>query len=250
MKTSIIIPFCENYDQLITTVKSLKDNTELPFEVVLSLNSEYYNEVIITALLEKKLIDKVYYNSKQIGFTQAIIDGGRLIDPKADLVIMCNSDIEMNTCYWLEKIEKVFEEKKIQAAGIFSNSAGYQTISYDDYKLLQEMNYKKTIEVPYINGFFYIIRLKVFSLDNYNFPDYASEDDISLKLNNKVIITNIYAHHLQSQTYDIYKRNDRCNSAMKKLKEIHGENNINNKIMKIESIKEKLMTDILLEKIL
>ena len=232
--------------QLTDALISLRQNTSMSYELILSINSPKIDYSVLNAFRDSQLVDKIFYNNIRVGFTKALIDGTKLLDVGSEFVILCNSDIEVKTNFYLEKLIEYFKDPTIDAVGPLSNSAGYQTVAEDQFDFIKDN--QEQYSVPFLNGFFYMVRTKLLKLDP-QFKHYASEDDLSMTLKKKVIALNVFIKHYGSQTYDLSERNELCSNAMRKLKFKWGKDKIYSNIAKMEEFKDSLINKILLEKL-
>lgn len=235
---SIIIPFCDNYAQLIDCVLSLK-KTNTPYEVIISVNSKRS----IDLPLLKRLSDKLFVESRPVGFTKAVNNG--LSIAEGDYMIMCNSDTIVYTPGYLEAFLSIFDYyPNIDALGPVSNNAGYQSVGLDKSLWRRElwspicMTLSDFYRVEFLNGFFYVFKKGLFL--NPDYPHYASEDVLSMRLKFKAVVPRVFVYHHKEQTYSSADRNKLCAPAFKKLKEEYGEKVINLKIQQTESQTNRL----------
>lgn len=200
----IIIPVHNQLEYLKICIESIKLNTK-KFKLIL-IDDGSDKET-------KEWIENSGYkfirNEIALGFTKACnigIDEAMKLDFKC--LCLLNSDTEIITNGWFDKVASFFEKDKIGIAGVVSDNAMCQSIK-DIPKYLLNINNKNTFYSYLIHGFCYFINknllLEIGHLDDDLFPHYGSEDDYSLKSikygYKNIIIGSVFVKHNNCTSY-------------------------------------------------
>lgn len=195
------------------------------------------------------------------GYTVSVNAGVRI--SKSDYVILLNSDTIV-TKYWIEKlIECANSNPRTGVVGPLSNAASWQSVpylkgdvGYNKNPLPHEINLeiisllveftstKKFPEVPFINGFCYVIKREVINkvgyFDEETFPKgYGEEDDYSIRVKKAGfdlrVADHCYIYHKKSASYTPKRRVELCKNAKKLLAQKQGEQLVEEYINKVKN---------------
>lgn len=212
MSKVIIIPVHNQLGYLLKCIDTLLSKT-YDFELII-VNDGSTDENTIEWFDNCKLNCVIINHEKALGFSKACNDGIDYAMKNFDFDCLCllNSDTEIVTDNWFDKVESYFKmDKKIGVAGVVSNNACMQTVS-NDY--LINIDEKPMVCCNLIHGFCYFISknllMKIGRLDEDAFPHYGSEDDYSLKSIQhgfkNIVVGSVYVIHKGSSSYSKDKR--------------------------------------------
>lgn len=151
------------------------------------------------------------YNETAQGFSAACNKGIQYVLDNFDFNCLCllNSDAEVVTENWFDKVEHYFEHgDNVGVASVMSDNAMAQTIkNIPEY--LKTIDSKPAVLTPLCHGFSYFISKKLIEsvglLDDKLFPSYGSEDDYSLKSLkagfNNIMIGSVFVKHKGEASY-------------------------------------------------
>jgi len=216
--TSVIIPVYNQPEYTLQMLKSLGDNTELNYELIIIDNNSNAETQNIFTELEKVQNIKVIHNSKNRGFPAAINQGLKIA--KGDYVVIANNDI-LFTKGWLKKLARVAEsDSKIGIVGVVSNSvSGVQRVKNVNYSSVGEMpkfaqkvadtNRGKIFEFPRVAFLCTLIKREVINklggLDERFSPGNYEDDDFCLRAQvagfKTVIALDVFIHHYGSKSF-------------------------------------------------
>jgi GT2 family glycosyltransferase/Tfp pilus assembly protein PilF len=221
MKTaSIIIPVHNQKELLEKCINSLIKKTKNSFQLILvDDSSNIETSTYCKKLRDQDIVSCYLQNQKPMGFSYSCNRGLRAF--KSDYYCLLNSDTEIGTYNWLEKIINVGEsDKDIGILGVVSNNATSQSVpsegnllpnfTVDSFSnLIEILTENNNPEVPLINGFCYIIKNsaleKVGFFDEKKYPHYGSEDNYTFLAAKKgfksVIVDSVFVYHKSNCSY-------------------------------------------------
>ena len=195
----VIVPIYNAYDCLAPCIDSIIKNTDLKNNRLILINDKSPDERV-DKLLKKYANGKniiLLENEKNLGFVGTVNKGMKY---SKDDVLLLNSDTEV-TENWLDYIKKTaYSEPMVASVTSLSNNAtlvsvpiGLQknelpnNMNFDEYgKLVSDVAYKDTIELPTAHGFCMYITRKALDTVGY-FDDktfkkgYGEENDFSYR---------------------------------------------------------------------
>lgn len=208
MKTKIIIiPVHNQLPFLIKCLESLFSKTHNNFKIII-VNDGSNDET--SEWLDKYSNCIILKNDIPLGFSMACNKGIDFAILNFDFNCLCllNSDTEIVTDNWFDKIEENILKDHIGVAGPVSNNASYQTI-YNIEKYVHNIDNKMVQYTKLVHGFCYFISkdliMTIGRLDDDLFPHYGSEDDYSLKsIKNgfkNIIVPSVLVKHQSEASY-------------------------------------------------
>jgi GT2 family glycosyltransferase/glycosyltransferase involved in cell wall biosynthesis len=179
----VIIPVHNQLDYVKACVKTVIEKTS---KLKLIIVDDGSTDPEIEKWVKSELDCTYIRHGKAQGFSAACNAGIQyaINNFSFDTLCLLNSDTEIMTDNWFNKVQSVMQSNNIAIAGPISNSAVYQTI-IDLPTYLQTIDTKPMLPTIFVHGFCYFIRrdvvLKIGILDVTVFPHYGSEDDYSLR---------------------------------------------------------------------
>ncbi len=221
-KVSIIVPIYNAYEDTKKCIKSVLENTKIPYELIL-IDDCSPDKRIGTLLNEiKKTGDiKIIRNKENKGFVKSINIG--IKNSKGDVVLL-NSDTIV-TSKWLQKlIITAYSDKKIGTVTPLSNAAGAFSVPEigKDNKipahltlnemasLVEKVSENVNMKVPTGNGFCMFIKRETINnvglFDEKNFgKGYGEENDFCMRAIEKswtnIIDDSTYIYHKGSSSF-------------------------------------------------
>ncbi|MDD5649602.1 MAG: glycosyltransferase [Candidatus Nanoarchaeia archaeon] len=220
MAVSIIIPVHNQWELLEKCVKTIleKSNTK-DFQIVLiNDGSDLETSNFCQLLFDSKIVQKYIKNPVSKGFTESC-NQGILESKNFEYVCLLNSDTQIVTQNWLEKITTYWaSHKQIGCMGVLSNCATTQSVGkscvndteIDTYgNWVTSLSERRYPETAFVNGFCFFISYNIIKviglLDTRVFPHYGSEDDYVLKIRQRgyklAIADDVYVYHRSNQSY-------------------------------------------------
>ena len=87
------------------SIKSLRRTKNVDYElIVVDNNSKNFTKRVLWNLYNKKWIDKLYFNNKNILFAGGNNIASMLIDKNSTHICLLNSDIEIRSSMWLKNL--------------------------------------------------------------------------------------------------------------------------------------------------
>lgn len=225
----IVIPVHNQLDYLKKCIYSVELNT--PKCKILLINDG--SDKGTTEWIEKSKYEFIH-NKKAQGYSTACNQGIEwAIKHKQRVVCLLNSDTEIKTENWYEKVKsKIYNN--ICVAGVVGNNAGHQTIEVKNPDVLALFD--RVFVNVLIHGFCYFLNLdvlkKIGSLDAETFPHYGSEDDLCIRATKhgyrNIIYTGVYVFHHKSKSYTEEVRSKIMTNSVPALSERWGERNVRN----------------------
>jgi GT2 family glycosyltransferase len=216
---SIIIPVHNQLGLVAKCIESVIKNTKQPYSlVVINDGSDEETTTFLNNIRQEGILSCLLRNEQRKGFSYSCNKGIKAI--KADYYCLLNSDTEIGTYDWTNKIREV----NADITGVLSNNATSQSIPTRDgdeliegytpimfgqlIELLSEKRYPETI---FVNGFCYIIKQQVIDkiglLDEEKYPHYGSEDEYTFTAKSKGFTTkiadNVFVYHKSNQSYKL-----------------------------------------------
>lgn len=227
-RCDIIIPIYNAYDCLALCIDSIIRNTNLDTHRIILIDDKSPDERVLPLL-------KSYENGKNIvllknehnlGFVGTVNRGMMYSDND---VLLLNSDTEV-TPNWLDYIiETAYSQPKVASVTSLSNNATLVSVpnglqpnnlpdgfSLDDYsKLISDISYNESFELPTSHGFCMYIRRE--ALDTVGYFDeetygrgYGEENDFSYRCLDygfsNLVCTKSFVLHKESQSFSDSKR--------------------------------------------
>jgi GT2 family glycosyltransferase len=213
MKTSIIIPSYNGKELLINCVKSIRDYTDLPYEIIVVDNGS--NDGTVEFCLKEKITFISIANNR--GFPAACNLGMRI--SSGDTLLLLNNDIVVSHNWLSNQLACLYSSEEIGIVGPYTNYAsGKQMLpsNYDNIKQFHDEALKRNKPdsnlwqpIERIVGICFLIKRKLFekigyldeqfSLGHYEDDDYcyrARQAGYKLMLAGDVII-----HHYGSTSF-------------------------------------------------
>lgn len=205
----IIIPVHNQLPYLISCISTVISHTK-NFKLI----------IVDDGSTDKDTIDWLDSHSKEYvvlrndtakGFSIACNKGIDYAMEHFDFYCLCllNSDTEIKTNNWFEKVERYFQENEnIGLASVVSDNATHQSIN-DVEKYLKNINEKPTLETRLVHGFCYFMGKNIIEsigrFDDDKFPHYGSEDDFALKSIKygfkNIIVGSVFVLHKGHRSY-------------------------------------------------
>mgnify|MGYP001609226037 FL=1 len=193
-KASIIIVVLNNAQLTFKCLKSIKKQTNLPYEIIIvDNNSDKETKIFLSRVKGAKIIT----NSENQGFAKACNQGAKIA--LGEYIVLLNNDTEVLENWLLELVQTAEKDKKCGAVGaklLFNNEKLQEsgciiwkdgsTLGYgrNDDPLKQEYSYLR--EVDYCSGAGLLIRADIFKmLDGFDekfSPVYYEEVDFCMSL--------------------------------------------------------------------
>jgi GT2 family glycosyltransferase len=210
--TSIVIPVYNQHEVTADCLKSIVENTEEPYEIIIVDNGS-------TPPIEEMPIPKQFFvmrNSENMGFPFAVNQGIRE-GATGDIIVLLNNDVIV-TPGWLDNFIRWMDTYDI-VGPVTNFCAGYQRrtlpVYLDDKELYAESrkwskdNYGKSSEANWIIGFCMVFKKELFDeigiFDASLWPCSGEEIDFCLRAGDagyKVgIAEDVYVHHHGSMTF-------------------------------------------------
>lgn len=160
--------------------------------------------------------ETIIHSVEPLGFTKSVNDGIDFALEHYDFECLCllNSDTEIITDQWFEKVEWYFKNgENIGVASVMSDNALAQTVK-DFGTYMTIIDTKPAVYSILLHGFCYFINRKLIEkigkLDDVMFPHYGSEDDYSLSCMKagfrNLLIGKVFVHHANSKSYSDKQR--------------------------------------------
>ncbi|NOY77249.1 MAG: glycosyltransferase [Calditrichaeota bacterium] len=165
---SIVIVTYHSERTLGTTLKSIYENTTIPYEIIIVDNASKKDVQDVIEELDIQLPVSVIRNSENLGFSKACNQGIR--QAKGDYIVLLNPDTAV-TSDWLSRMLRHFSPDTGAVGPISNYAAGLQNyIHYVDPKwqgdfpleklaeLIARQNVRKSVETKLLIGFCMMIR--------------------------------------------------------------------------------------------
>ena len=219
----VIIPVHNQLPLLKKCLFSVLDKTPNVKIVLVNDASDKYT----TKWIAESGFDFVHLK-KNVGYSWACNAGlSYCLQYSSDIVCLLNSDTEVMTDDWFEKVRiQMNKFKNTAIAGVLSNEAGHQSVVCTPQTI---DNFVGNVENVLIHGFCLFLKMdcmyKVGWFDVENFPHYGSEDDLCIRSAKarfkNIIVTNVYVKHHKSASYTPEQRLKILAKSCPKLSEIH-----------------------------
>lgn len=227
-KCDIIIPIYNAYDCLAPCIDSIIKNTDLSANRIILIDDKS-PDVKVLPLLEKYANGEniiLLKNEKNLGFVGTVNKGMKYSDND---VLLLNSDTEV-TENWLNYImDTAYSQPKVASVTSLSNNAtlvsvpnGLQpnnipeNLSLNEYaKLISDISYDETFELPTSHGFCMYIRREALDVVGYFDEDsfgkgYGEENDFSYRCLDygfsNLVCTKSFVLHKESQSFSDTKK--------------------------------------------
>lgn len=247
----IVVPVFNALSEVKKCLRSVLNNS-LPYDIeLIVVNDGSEPEVAnwLTGFAELHDECRVVHNPENLGYTKSINIGFRA--SRADFVIALNSDAIV-TQGWLQSLLRCAKSRpKIGIVGPLSNAASWQNVPelYDSDKqfavnevpadhsigsfaaLVHDVSLRKYPEVPFVNGFCFMVARKVIEkigyFDETSFPrGYGEENDYCIRARKAgftlAVADDAYVFHSKSASFGHKARRELAKQGSEKLKRKHG----------------------------
>jgi GT2 family glycosyltransferase len=222
-KNVVIIPVHNQLDYLKSCVKTVVEKTD---NLKLIIVNDGSTDKEINSWVQANIDCTLINHETPQGFSAACNDGIDFAMKNFDFHCLCllNSDTEIITDGWFDKIEREMRRHDLGIAGPVSNNAVCQTVR-EPFTYMKNIETKPVIYTPLVHGFCYFIRkdviTKIGMLDGILFPHYGSEDDYSLRSLRfgfrSAIVGSVFVKHNGEASYSPSKRAELLKTSVPNL---------------------------------
>ena len=228
------------------------EKTLLPFIIIIDDGSDAETAQWIN--LQEILANVVTIrNETAQGFSKACNQGMDYAMKHYDFTCLCvlNSDAEIVTDNWFDKVEEHFEQDPIiGVAGVMSDNALAQTVKNVD-RYLKTIDTKPSVFCHIIHGFCYFISKRLIEtlghFDAETFPHYGSEDDYSLKAMkagfHNLIVGSVFVKHKAEASYSSSVRTEYLKTSLPNFQKRWGKNYVDACVRQAWEINKHLNTN-------
>lgn len=211
MDEVIIIPVHNQLLYLKSCLESVYKHTKDPKVIIIDDGSTDEDTTQWIVDNQQQFKYERIYHEKAMGFSKACNDGIALALANYNFDVLCllNSDTEVATPGWYEKVSWYFDNgERIGLASVMSDCALAQTVR-NVKKYMAVIDTKPAVYSILLHGFCYFISkdllLEIGVLDEDVFPHYGSEDDYSLRSMKagykNLLVGRVFVHHANNKSY-------------------------------------------------
>lgn len=283
-KVDIVVPVYNAGSFALRCLESIRNESEINQYHIIIVNDGSDEETtnLLREFSKQNNDNELIELEKNIGYTKAVNTGLRLSN--APFVVLLNSDTEV-TKNWLKGLLFCFSKnEQLGIVGPLSNAASWQSIpmllddsgqfcinelpdnmSPNEFSLLvSETSLAHYPQVPFINGFCFMIKRSVIDaigyMDEEAFPfGYGEENDYCIRAHQSAfqmaIVDNVYIYHAKSKSFGHDKRKQLSRDGSINLKKKYGKDFFDSEANKmkdipiLDALRQKLNKKIALERI-
>ena len=217
---SVIIPVHDQLAYLAYCLDSVASLTAKPYRIVVVDDGSGKETRAFCELQRRRgIIHNLVRNDKPQGFSLACNEGMRVsaLDG-SEYYCLLNSDAEVGTKDWNDKIIAASQERDAALVGVISNSAGVQSVPLEHARMESARAYDNILErvtkrarpyTKFVHGFCYIIRSDLYeAMGGFNaekYPHYGSEDDYTWQAIHSgfkaIICDDVFVAHACNKSY-------------------------------------------------